>query len=118
MDNLNVSRRSFLKSGALLGGGLLISFAVPAKVRGMLANSVEVPDNFIPNAFLKINADNTVHVLLAQKSPDPSLRNRPFSADALMDQARRPSIQHAHKDARRFIGMLRSIPGHDVATFG
>jgi isoquinoline 1-oxidoreductase beta subunit len=65
MDNVNISRRSFLKSGALLGGGLLISFAVPAKVRGLLANIDEVADNFVPNAFLKINADNTVHVLLA-----------------------------------------------------
>jgi len=65
MDNLNISRRSFLKSGAMLGGGLLISFAVPAKMRGVLASTVEAAENFIPNAFLKINADNTVHVLLA-----------------------------------------------------
>jgi len=65
MDNVNLSRRSFLKSGALLGGGLLISFSVPARIRGLLNNSPELSETFIPNAFLKISADNTVKVLLA-----------------------------------------------------
>lgn len=65
MDNANVSRRSFLKSGALLGGGLLISFAVPARMRGLLNATKEISESFIPNAFLKISADNTVKVLLA-----------------------------------------------------
>jgi isoquinoline 1-oxidoreductase beta subunit len=61
----NISRRSFLKSGALLGGGLMISFAVPARVRGLLPDVAEAAENFIPNAFLEIGTDNSIKVLLA-----------------------------------------------------
>jgi len=65
MNNLTTDRRSFLKSGAILGGGLLISFVIPPKLRGLLASDTESAAVLVPNAFLKVNADNTINIFLA-----------------------------------------------------
>ena len=62
-----VNRRSFLKTGAALGGGLIISFIIPAKA-GRLKNLLggpAAPTAFIPNAFLQITPDNKIKVILA-----------------------------------------------------
>jgi isoquinoline 1-oxidoreductase beta subunit len=68
MNNLaNNSRRSFLKTGASLGTGLIISFMIPAKA-GRLKNILEsqpADAPFKPNAFLSIGTDNKIKVLLA-----------------------------------------------------
>ncbi len=67
-QTLNNSRRNFLKTGAALGSGLIISFLIPARA-GRLNNLPEpgpgdaVP--FAPNAFLRIGTDGKVKVLLA-----------------------------------------------------
>jgi len=67
----DVSRRSFLKSSALVGGSLVVGFFVPAPVRRMAfaqeqpaIGAVKAP---LPpaNAFLRIGADESVTVLLA-----------------------------------------------------
>src|ERR1700712_1586033 len=66
-----VSRRSFLKSSALVGGGLVVGFFVPAPVRRMAfaqeqpaVGAVKAP---LPpvNAFLRIGSDESVTVILA-----------------------------------------------------
>lgn len=65
MNNSENSRRKFLKSGILLGGGLLVSFTVPQSGRlgkFLAPNSVEV---FKPNAFLRIMPDNSITVVLS-----------------------------------------------------
>ncbi|UPK66791.1 xanthine dehydrogenase family protein molybdopterin-binding subunit [Chitinophaga filiformis] len=66
---LNTSRRNFLKTGAVLGSGLLVSFTVPgAKRLGAAAPSMLGPQSgaaFAPNAYLNITADNEVLVYLA-----------------------------------------------------
>lgn len=66
---MNTSRRNFLKTGAVLGSGLLISFTVPgAKKLGAAAPSMLGPQSgaaFAPNAYLNITADNEVLVYLA-----------------------------------------------------
>lgn len=65
----NVTRRGFLKAGAVLSGGLLISFTVPgARKLGAAAPSMLGPQSgaaFAPNAYLHITADNQVMVYLA-----------------------------------------------------
>ena len=61
--NSPVSRRGFLKGSALLGGGLVVAFAVPAGHRFAMA-AENVGKVFAPNAFLRIGADNSVTVLL------------------------------------------------------
>ena len=68
MKNINSSsRRDFLKISASLGGGLIISFMIPAYA-GRLKNRFDKnPGDFIfaPNAFLRIGADNKIKILLS-----------------------------------------------------
>ncbi|MBW8687009.1 xanthine dehydrogenase family protein molybdopterin-binding subunit [Chitinophaga rhizophila] len=65
----NTSRRNFLKTGAVLGSGLLISFTVPgAKKLGGAGSAMLGPQSgaaFAPNAYLHITADNQILVYLA-----------------------------------------------------
>jgi isoquinoline 1-oxidoreductase beta subunit len=60
----DVSRRTFLKAGAAIAGGLVIGFSIPLARRFM-----QTPEagsaTFAPNAFLRIGADDSVTVILA-----------------------------------------------------
>jgi isoquinoline 1-oxidoreductase beta subunit len=60
-----MNRRNFIQSGALLGGGLLVSFKIPAanKLAAFSEAAADIP--FAPNAFLNIGTDNTVTVILS-----------------------------------------------------
>ena len=62
-----LSRRSFLKTSALAGGGLVIGFAVPVAARMALAQQAQAAAaaSFAPNAFLRIASDDSITVLLA-----------------------------------------------------
>ena len=56
-----VSRRGFMKAGAVVGGGLVLGFFLPAG--GRFANAQQPPAKvYQPNAFLHIAPDNTVTV--------------------------------------------------------
>ena len=57
-----ISRRNFLKAGALLSGGLLISFTIPQANRLLVQDAATA---FAPNAFLRIGADNSITVILS-----------------------------------------------------
>jgi isoquinoline 1-oxidoreductase beta subunit len=58
------SRREFLKTGALVTGGLVIAFTVPGARR--FARAERPPAGpFAPNAFLRVGTDDSVTVLLA-----------------------------------------------------
>ena len=60
------SRRQFLKTSALLGGGLVIGFVVPgAKRLAAQPAAAAAVASFAPNAFLRIGADDSVTVLLS-----------------------------------------------------
>ena len=62
----HLSRREFLQTGALVGGGLVIGFVIPGAGRMAHAQiSAPEPGPFIPNAFLHIGRDDSVTVLLA-----------------------------------------------------
>jgi isoquinoline 1-oxidoreductase beta subunit len=69
-----VSRRDFIRTGAVLGGGLLIAFRVSAAGRladgrhlgtGMAGLAGGVPAEASPNAYLRIAPDNRITVVLA-----------------------------------------------------
>lgn len=64
MSNSSINRRKFLKSGALAGGGLLISFSIAqaGPLGKLFAPSAD--KDFMPNAFLNIKPDNTVTIIL------------------------------------------------------
>lgn len=64
----NPSRRDFLKTGAIVGGGLVVAFVVPwagrfASAQQAATTAAAAP--FAPNAFLRIGSDDSVTVLLA-----------------------------------------------------
>ena len=66
ITQLKSNRRQFLKSGAVLGGGLIISFMAPASAK-RLANAFDPGPEvlFKPNAFLRIGSDGVINVILA-----------------------------------------------------
>ena len=60
------SRRRFLKSSALIGGGLVIGFLVPVAGRFALADpTTTAATGMVPNAFLRIGNDDSVTVLIS-----------------------------------------------------
>jgi isoquinoline 1-oxidoreductase subunit beta len=63
----NTSRRNFLKSGAVIGGGLVVAFVVPGARRFAHAQTAAAAAvaPFAPNAFLRIGSDDSVTVMLA-----------------------------------------------------
>ena len=59
-----MSRRTFLKASAAAGGGLLLSFSLPA-LRGHAEAAVPSTANtFAPNAFIRIGRDGRVTLLM------------------------------------------------------
>lgn len=65
-DLINLSRRSFIKSTALVAGGLVVAFSIPQAKRFMgVANAAEALPLPAPNAFLRIGADDSITVMLA-----------------------------------------------------
>src|SRR6266850_7676461 len=62
MSATELKRRDFLKCGAALGGGLLISLYVP---EWAVANAAApTPATFVPNAFVRIGSDDIVTVII------------------------------------------------------
>lgn len=63
------SRRRFLKAGALVGSGLVVGFVVPGARRFAHAEpavaAASAEPGFVPNAFLRVGADDRVTVLLS-----------------------------------------------------
>ena len=60
-----MERRDFLKNGALAGGGLLLSFIIPDRMKQRLS-ATPSPATVSPNAFLRIAEDNTIHIILSK----------------------------------------------------
>jgi len=62
----NLSRRGFLKTGALAGGGLILGVYLPSLGggNGALAESIAVEGIFQCNAFVKIGSDDIITVLV------------------------------------------------------
>ena len=65
MSSMTPTRREFLKTSALVTGGLVIAFAAPGARRFGWAEPAPGRAPFAPNAFLRVGADDTVTVLLA-----------------------------------------------------
>ena len=62
-DSNNLSRRKFIQTGAAVGGGLLLSFYLPAF--GKFRNTgMAAPANFTPNAFIRIGTDDIITVIV------------------------------------------------------
>ena len=66
MEILNLSRRNFIKSGALMGGGLVLGVSLSScnALKGSLMKSAS---QFVPNSFIRIDPDDVV-TLVVHKS--------------------------------------------------
>jgi isoquinoline 1-oxidoreductase beta subunit len=60
----NLSRRRFLKTSALAGGGLILGIYLPELTHGRAAAQEKPTRPFAPNAFVRIGADNRITVLI------------------------------------------------------
>jgi len=64
-SNNNIDRRGFLKSGAMLGGGLVIGFVLPASAKQLRKLNSPAPNvYFSPNAFLRVGVDDSINITL------------------------------------------------------
>ncbi len=76
MSTTTISRREFLKTSAIVTGGLVIAFTIPQAKRFVLPNAeaaekeLKLPP---PNAFLRIGTDGTITVLLAHSEMGQSV---------------------------------------------
>jgi isoquinoline 1-oxidoreductase beta subunit len=59
---VRMTRRGLLKAGVVLGGGLVLGFHLP--LRGVVPAADAAPGDFAPNAFLRIDADGLVTVVV------------------------------------------------------
>jgi isoquinoline 1-oxidoreductase subunit beta len=60
---VNVSRRGFIRTGAIAGGGLLLAVHLPA-LSARQAGAGEAPATFAPNAFVRIGSDDSVTLII------------------------------------------------------
>ncbi|MGH8863860.1 MAG: molybdopterin cofactor-binding domain-containing protein [Burkholderiales bacterium] len=63
MSKGGISRRTFLKASAVAGGGLLLSFSLPALMRNAEAATA---NTFAPNAFIRIDRQGRVTLVVHQ----------------------------------------------------
>ena len=63
----NISRRSFIRTGSLFGGGLMISFNIPAYSgrQNTFFDKEGTDELFKPNAFLQVGSDNKIKIWLS-----------------------------------------------------
>ena len=59
-----LSRRTFLRAGAAAGGGLLVSFSLPARIGAALAAGAQAARDFMPNGFIRIDRDGHVTLIM------------------------------------------------------
>lgn len=57
---MNMNRREFLKTGAALGGGLLVSLYLPGCQKSPQHDKAWSGDDFTPAAWIRISPDNTI----------------------------------------------------------
>jgi isoquinoline 1-oxidoreductase beta subunit len=66
-EGLVTSRRDFLKAGAAVGGGLLLSFALPTLNKAAVTNDAELSP-VVLNAYVRIAPDNIITIM--SKEPE------------------------------------------------
>ena len=81
-NSVNISRRTFIKATALAVGGLVVAFTIPHAKRFLMpgatpdvagAGKTDEKKLPTPNAFLRIDTDNTITVMLAHSEMGQSI---------------------------------------------
>ncbi len=57
----NISRREFLKTGAIISGGLILGFSLPLSAESLAKKSAKI---FAPNAFIRVGTDNIITIIV------------------------------------------------------
>src|SRR5574341_1381828 len=60
---INVSRRDFLKTATLIGGGLILGFSLPLR-QTFSETATQPAAPVVPNAFIRIGTDDTVTIIV------------------------------------------------------
>ena len=60
---INIGRRDFLKTGTLMGGGLILGFYLPLRGSSSVASNPQGA-SFMPNAFIRIGTDEIVTIIV------------------------------------------------------
>ena len=64
-ESIQLDRRQFLKTGAAFGGGLVISFMLPASAKQISKLGAAAPAlYFSPSAFLRVGVDDSINITL------------------------------------------------------
>jgi len=113
------SRRDFLRTTALGGGALVVSFFVPGAHR--LAQAYEAPPVAVaPNAFLRIGADDRITVLLAHSEMGQGIWTAlpMLIAEELDADWSRILVEHAPAAPDYFaVGMPMQFTGGSMSTW-
>jgi isoquinoline 1-oxidoreductase beta subunit len=103
----SVSRRTFLKVSTAAGGGLLVSFSLPAKMRGS-ASAAAAAAPFSPNAFVRIDRDGRVTLTMHQVEMGQGTYTSMsmLIAEELAVDLNRVRLEHAPPDDTRYANPL------------
>src|SRR5262245_2516845 len=108
MAGRSVSRRTFLQASAAGGGGLLLSFTLPAKMRGRAGGGATASGPFAPNAFVRIDRDGSVTLVMHQvEMGQGTYTSMPMLiAEELEVELGQVRLEHAPADDRLYANAL------------
>ncbi len=112
-----VSRREFLTVGAAVGGGLLLSFSLPAPLRGVAAGRRGAPP-FAPNAFIRIDPDDRVTLIMhkVEMGQGTYTSMAMLLAEELEVDLGRVRLEHAPPDDTRYAEPLLGVQETGAST--
>ena len=115
-----LTRRGFLKASAVAGGGLVLGFVVPGANRFAAAlDATPAATAFVPNAYLRVAADDTITVLLAHSEMGQGIWTAlpMLIAEELDADWKRIRVEHAPAaDAYKHTGFGMQMTGGSTST--
>src|SRR5947208_3230476 len=115
METIRIGRRTFLRVGALAGGGLLLGLYVGPKTR---AQAPAAPASLVPGAFVRLAPDGTVTIMAKNPEVGQSVKTAlPMLIAEEMDvEWKDVRVVQADLDeekfGRQFAGGSVAIPNH------
>ncbi len=111
---MTLTRRSFVKTSAVAGGGLLVGIHLPLSLDGIAAEATDA--SFAPNAFLRIDPDGTITITVPRPEMGQGVRTAlpMLVAEELEADWKRIRIEQADLDERygpQYVGGSNSVRG-------